>query len=432
MSASVLNRPASLGRYGPRGVETRSLHPPVSNGNDPDDVPPASVGDDVASGGDPNGVEITGGFGPWHQTHIVPSPWDGWPDDWATPLWGGTHAVDRLADTAWGCLDLNSSVLASMPPYLVNARAGLPCAWLENPDPDIYASWAEFAKALMWDYGTAEAFVLATARYDQGRGRPARFHVVEPWLVNVELDGGLRRYRIGALEVTDDILHIRYKSTASTARGVGPLEAAGARMTAARVLLRYLVNFVKQGGVPHTVLKFGQELTALQADNALHQWAMARMAHLGLAGLVSGDVEVEAMQVNPRDASMLEVSQFTEARIAFMLGVPPFLAALPSGGDSMTYTNATGLFDFHWRAGLRPKAAAVMAALSGWLLPHGTRVELNRDEYVQPGPKERAETWKILNEIADDTGRVMTAEQIKHAERLDDASEASLIGSGAL
>ena len=69
-----------------------------------------------------------------------------------------------------------------------------------------------------------------------------------------------------------------------------------------------------------------------------------------------------------------------------LLGVPPFLVGLPSGGDSMTYSNVTALFDYHWRAGLRPKAQTVMAALSGWLLPRGTGVELNRDAYVQPEP----------------------------------------------
>ena len=37
-----------------------------------------------------------------------------------------------------------------------------------------------------------------------------------------------------------------------------------------------------------------------------------------------------------------------------------------------------------------------MGALSEWLLPRGVRVELNRDEYVQPGPYERAQTDQIL------------------------------------
>ena len=63
-----------------------------------------------------------------------------------------------------------------------------------------------------------------------------------------------------------------------------------------------------------------------------------------------------------------------------------------------------------------------MAALSGWAAPPRTRVEVNRDEYVQPGPQERAETYQILNGIVDAaTGQpVLTVEEIREAERLDD------------
>jgi hypothetical protein len=48
----------------------------------------------------------------------------------------------------------------------------------------------------------------------------------------------------------------------------------------------------------------------------------------------------------------VELSQWNESRIAVLLGVPPFLMGLPSGGDSMTYSNVQSLFDYHWRAGL--------------------------------------------------------------------------------
>ena len=39
--------------------------------------------------------------------------------DWNTPSWHGHTA--SLTDIAWACLDLNASLLATMPPYLVNA-----------------------------------------------------------------------------------------------------------------------------------------------------------------------------------------------------------------------------------------------------------------------------------------------------------------------
>ena len=130
--------------------------------------------------------------------------------------------------------------------------------------------------------------------------------------------------------------------------------------------------------------------------------------------------------------ALLELAQFNESRIAVLLGVPPFLVGLPSGGDSMTYSNVSSIFDYHWRAGLRPKAQAVMAALSEWLLPRQTRVELNRDEYVQPGPYERAQTAEILNRIVDADGNpALSVAEIREAERLDNTTPTD-IASGVL
>jgi hypothetical protein len=53
-----------------------------------------------------------------------------------------------------------------------------------------------------------------------------------------------------------------------------------------------------------------------------------------------------------------------------------------------------------------------MAALSGWLLPHGTGIELNRDEYIRPGMFERAQAYSML--IA---SQVLTPGEVRVAER---------------
>jgi hypothetical protein len=68
--------------------------------------------------------------------------------------------------------------------------------------------------------------------------------------------------------------------------------------------------------------------------------------------------------------AMIELAEFTEARIAVLLGVPPTLVALASGGTD-TYKNVQQVFDFHDRASLKTKATHVMAALSWWALPSG-------------------------------------------------------------
>ena len=54
-----------------------------------------------------------------------------------------------------------------------------------------------------------------------------------------------------------------------------------------------------------------------------------------------------------------------------------------------------------------------MAGLSGWLLPRGSSVELNRDAYIRPDPYVRAQTYEILTRIG-----AISIDEIRAAERL--------------
>jgi HK97 family phage portal protein len=402
----------------------RMIRPPddvVPNPNDPAAVPPSTVGpDQLVTPGDPHGVTTEGPSTPSSSPpRIIASPWSGWPAEWWPPTWGGRPT--NLTDIAWKCLDLNSSLLGTMPPYLVSSSPNLDADWINNPDPSIYTSWEEFAKQLFWDYQMGEAFVWALTRY--ATGWPARFRVIPPWMVNVEMQDGVRRYSIGSLDVTGDMLHVRYSSTISDAHGHGPLEAGAAKLVAADVFARYGTSFAASGGIPTSVLEHPDSLSKEQAQELQAQWVQARISSLGEPAVITGGMTWKPTQVNPKDMALGELSDRAESRIAVLLGVPPFLVGLPSGGDPMTYANVTSIFDYHWRAGLRPQAQTVMAALSGWLLPRGTRVEVNRDAYVQPEPYTRAQTAEILNRIRDDQGNpAMSVDEIRKAERLDDSS----------
>jgi HK97 family phage portal protein len=413
-------------------LEHRAAFPrDTPNDNDPSEVPPGTVGPHTT--GDPHGVQVLP-YEPGEPPSWPPlraQPWAGWPTEWATPNWYGK--INDLTDTAWAALDLNSSLLASMPPYLVGASPSLPVDWINNPEPDVYTSWEEFAKQLFWDFQLGEAFIVATAHY--ANGYPAQFHVVEPWMVEVDFDAaGLRRYQIGQFDVTRDLLHIRYKSCAGDAHGHGPLEAGAARLVAANTLGRYATNLAAAGGLPNAVLKHPARLNDVQASDLQWKWVQARMSSMGLPAVLSGGIEFETLAFSPRDLALVELAQFNESRIAVLLGVPPFLLGLPSGGDSMTYSNVVSLFDYHWRAGLRPKASTVMGALSGWLLPRGTTVEVNRDEYVKPGPLERAQTDQILFSIQDPVSgeRAISVAEIRERERFDQAAPSQTLTSGVL
>src|SRR5262245_32320659 len=134
---------------------TRSIRPVpdnddpiVPNANDPASVPPSTVGpDQLVVPGDPNMVTVTGESGSWVPPSIVPSAWSGWPADWGTS-WANDPTVSCLTDVAWMCIDYNSSLLATMPPYLVNAVPSLQATWLANPDPGLSWSRDELCKQL--------------------------------------------------------------------------------------------------------------------------------------------------------------------------------------------------------------------------------------------------------------------------------------------
>jgi hypothetical protein len=389
----------------------------------------SNVGDWIATGtwnaGDPDGVEVDITPQEYRALPVLrPSPWDGWPATWAVPNWDFGSRFNELIDIAWACLDLNSRVLSSMPVYRTRSgRVVESDTWMTNPDPQVYSSWNEFAKQLFWDYQLGEAFVLPMAFYSDGW--PMRFRVVPPALIHVELRNGVRRYFLGGAggtDITADVLHIRYKSTSDGTRGVGPLEVAGARMLTAGVLAKYIRETVSIGGVIAQTLETDQELTAEDAEDLLNQWVTTRGQNLGYPPVLDNNVSLKTHKpMSPKDMAMIEVAQFTEGRIADLLGVPRALVGLPTG-DSFTYSNVSSWFDHHDRTTLRPYASSVMASLSYWALPRGQAAELNRDEYSRPSFNERADAWVALKGAG-----LITTEQFQSAERLMDTVAAGAI-----
>jgi HK97 family phage portal protein len=326
--------------------------------------------------------------------------------------------LQQRLDVVFAAIDLNSSILASMPAYTVKGTVTQPDpSWLTNPEPLAYVSWGEFIKELFWSYLLGEAFVLATARFaETSGGYPQRFMVVNPAFVQVDLVDGRRRYHIGDEDVTDDILHIRYVSYPGDARGHGPLEVAGARVLAVEALARYGSDLARRGGIPWAVLKYPKRATRAQMMKMQSDWVAARASAMGAPAVLADNVTIETLSTSPKDMALAELQQFNEARLAVLLGVPPFLLGLTTG-DPNVYSNVTSIFDYHWRSSLRPKAQAVMSALSGWLLARGTGIELNRDEYVRPGLLERAQTYDILVRIG-----ALTPDEVRAMERFTSMS----------
>lgn len=388
-------------------------------GLEPTGITPNDNGPDTFNPGDPDGIEFVGDALEARALPILSaSGFDGWPTGWATPDWQKvTTGVDKLVDIAWQCLDLQSNIVSSMPVYRTKNGAVVdPVQWMNNPDPTIYSCWQEFAKQVFWDYQMGEVFIVPGVIGSDGY--PSRFRVIPPAYVDVQMSGGRRVYKIGTINVTDEILHIRYSSTTTDPRGRGPLEIAGAKMTQIRLLQRYANNLAETGGVPLYWLGIERRLTPSEGKDLLANWIESRGENAGHPAILGSGASLnQAKTMDAKEMGLLEISQFSESRIAGLLGVPPFLVGLAGASGSLTYSNISDLFDFHDRSSLRPKTRTIMESMSAWALPRGQAAEFNRDDYTRLPLDKRMAAYQIA--IANE---ILTAEEVRVMERYTSSS----------
>jgi len=389
----------------------------IPNSNDP----VGTVGDNVPAGyGDTHAMYPVGQL---EQAGYMPEvqAWAGWPTGWETPSWNQMGGFPRLVSTLWTCIDLNTRQLASFPVYGMKGvkMVALP-EWQNNPEPEVYADWVEFAKQLFNTFQSCgEAIIWATARYSESSGGyPARFMCLNPQWVNIERKDGDIEYSVGGRQLERrDVCHIKYQTMPSNLRGIGPLEWAARSIVSAASLERMATDMAAKGGIPWAVLKSPRKLNATEARELQASWVAGATSRNGAPAVLSGTLELDTVTLSPREMALLDLRIFDETRIAAALGCPAYLVGLPMP-DGLTYANATQLLDFHWRTTLRTLAGAVASALSNWLLPRGTRLEFNRDEYVRDDPQARATTYATLFGIVDEKGnRAMTVDEIRLAER---------------
>jgi HK97 family phage portal protein len=395
-------------------VASRSLGPP-----DPATLPPR--GNVTPNGNDSIGTvgpDAEPGFGaqnvlyPANDPPIQASAWSGWPAMWDTPSTNyGPWQFDL--DIVFAAIDLNSRIFADMPIALMHGNERLtPRPWVYNPAPGYYSHAGELWRQVWTAFqAVGEVFMLATNRYADGSVQ--NFIMLHPAFVQVDWIDGRRAFSINGHDATRDICHIRYASWPGDARGHGPLEHAGERIIAARTLMRYGADLARNGGVPWAVLKHKYRLGGVQAQKLKMQWIESARNRMGAPAILDEDMDLQVLQVPPKDMALSEQQKYAEARIAMLLGVPAYLVSLPSGADPMTYSNVNAIFDYHWRATLKPHGNYIMQALSEWLLPQGSNIVLDAESYIRPDPESRARYYQIMVTIG-----AMDAAEVRAAERL--------------
>src|SRR4029077_5888584 len=138
-----------------------------------------------------------------------------------------------------------------------------------------------------------------------------------------------------------------------------PLEA-GRQIIAASAGLAQYANTIMGGGlIPASIIEAPTEMDPDQAAAVRDDWVAARSLNPGYPGVLTGGMKWTPTQINPKDMALLELSQFTDAKLAVLLGVPPELIGLRGAGDSLTYSSALMARDQHWHTSLQPEASFV-------------------------------------------------------------------------
>lgn len=395
---------------------TRSTH--VPNGN-----PPSTVGANQTSPG----------RNVMYDANRPPPPeaeaWDGWPVEWNPPPWGPDYSGYgygrqnsswQRVSTAFTCVDLNSRQLGSFPVYGVKGDTPfvLP-EWSSSPEPALYPSWADFVQGAVNSLMLrGEIVTLVTGRYTTGQ--VARFITINPDNVDIEFIEGRQVVTLAGEELPPaDVNVVRYQSIPGRLRGISPVEWAGQALVTAGALEAQAAAMADRGGIPWSVLKGQANINAQQAAEAQARWVAASARRDGAPAVLGNGWDLETLTFSPKDMALLELQEFSQRQICAAFGVPAFLVSV-SMASGLTYSNAESLFRHHWTATLRPMANLICSAWSRWLLPRGSRLEMNPDRYTQPPQNERMQTWATAFNIVDPaTGqRVMDIAEIRAAERL--------------
>ena len=242
-----------------------------------------------------------------------------------------------------------------MPPYLVAAPPSLDASGWRIPNPEhLHQSWEEFRNRCSGT--TRRSGKCSSSRQPATRrgGRPASMSC-PPWTVNVEMDQGRRRLHRSASSTSPTTCSISATNRRSVTRtATARSRLAGARTAAADVLTRYATTLVRERRHPHLDPAVSpdanlsdEQILALKAD-----WVTARMSAIGEPAVLTGGAEWEAGAAGPGTdgvGRLVETQRIADRGPARRPTVPGRVA---SGGDSMTYSNVSSIFDYHWRSGL--------------------------------------------------------------------------------
>jgi HK97 family phage portal protein len=179
---------------------------------------------------------------------------------------------------------------------------------------------------------------------------------------------------MGKTYTGNEIEHLKLFSKAGNLRGIAPIEAARADVSAALDLRDYAKNWFTSAGVPTGVLKTSQALNAEQAEAITSNWHN-KQQNRQIAVLGNG-FDYQQVALSPREALFTDIVEQNTVSIARLFGVPARMLITTVPGGSDTYTNLQDEASQFYRTTLAGYTDAISDALSN-CLPRGVRVEFD-------------------------------------------------------
>ena len=191
---------------------------------------------------------------------------------------------------------------------------------------------------------------------------------------SMDITSGVVFDYMGKTYTANEIEHLKLFSKTGNLRGISPIEAARADVSAALDLRDYAKNWFTSAGVPTGVLKTSQSLNAEQAQEVTNNWHN-KQQNRQIAVLGNG-FDYQQVALSPREALFTDIVEQNIVSIARLFGIPARLLITTVPGGSDTYTNLQDENQVFYRHTLMAYTDAITDALSN-CLPRGTRVEFD-------------------------------------------------------
>lgn len=324
--------------------------------------------------------------------------------------------------TVYACVRLISGTIASLPlgAYVRRGRNRIAYAsiynetpqWINNPNPEsTRLEFIEQVLSSMLIHGNAYIMLIRDSYGD----------VIETWVLHPD-DVTISRPNVGASLTykvrgangetkefsKQNILHIPMLKLPGNLYGISPI--TNCRLTLGNSLASdtyassYFGNSANAGGVITTPVGMTQE----QIEEMANRWKIDHQGphQAGGVGVLTGGADFKPLQINAKDAQLLESRQFNVEDVARIFGVPLSLIGVSSPG-AMSYASVEANNLAFVQHTLRAILERLEQAFSQLLPMKDGFVKFNLDALLRGTTSERFDNygkamlqgWLSLNDI---------------------------------